>query len=918
MRRRTRSLVGVAWALALVVSGAVAEETLTVSPDGPFPSLTAARDRIRERRAAGYRGPVSVEIRGGVYDLAEPLVLEPIDSAPDDGPVTWRAAPGEPVTLRGGRVVTGWLPWRDGIYQADLGAQGLGDAVFWQLFYDGARMELARHPNADPEHPRTGGFAYVEDSGPVPSETFVYEPGALDFEHWGDCPQAEVVAVYALGWNFAITPITAVDVARRVVTVRRVRSGFLPNNRFYVRNALALLDAPGEWYHDRAARVLYFRPPNGEPIGEVVIPVLDQLIETRGRIAYPHGYLNVAYHGSKAEFPLGSHPPDAPVSNHRFVGLRLEIARQNGFRLVGARRCEVLGCRVTNIGNVGINLGGVVPGHVEVGNPRAVEMTGTPNGVGGAGQDLLANDPCLECRVEGCDVWSVGSDGIFLYGAGNVAENNHVCDIGLFDKDCAGVNLFGEDNVARRNTIHDLPRNAIFLKGTGNVVEGNDIHHTVLETCDGGAIRMCQRNLVLRDNVIRDNRIVDTPGYGYPQRASTYQSPYFTWGVYLDDFTCGTTVAHNLIVRTGRGGVHVHGGSDNLVEGNVVVDPAQYGIEVNPIRDDQIRGNLVRGNVIAYLDGDRLAYRIGRWVDGAVVFERNVLWAGGGEVTVGAPPKGVRLGWADWLALGVDSGSIVADPLFVDPGRDDYRAQPGSVAATAGPRGPVGCYESPARATWPLAGYDPRREQPLIRVAPVRPVDDDFELDAVGRPPRHGDVSAPPRAPITVTDEVAHSGRHSLAFVDAADLPYPWQPRIFYPVDYRAGRVRLRLSFRMPGAGGARFGIDPRQYSDAGGREYLTGPQLTVFPDGRILGPAGLLATVPMDTWCTLDLVMILGDAAVARSELTIAAEGQAAERVLVPHVTPGFTRLERVVILCPGNDAGRFWIDDVYCGPAD
>ena len=123
----------------------------------------------------------TILLRAGEYNLSEPLVITPERSG-----LTFAAAPGETVTLRGSRAVTGWQLWRDGIYRADLAAQGLAEARFHQLFHRGARQPLARHPNLDPERPRTGGFVYVEDKGPRPFEQFIYADGDLPLDEWGD------------------------------------------------------------------------------------------------------------------------------------------------------------------------------------------------------------------------------------------------------------------------------------------------------------------------------------------------------------------------------------------------------------------------------------------------------------------------------------------------------------------------------------------------------------------------------------------------------------------------------------------------------------------------------------------------------------------------------------------------------------
>ncbi|MGD8240257.1 MAG: hypothetical protein PVH68_17005, partial [Armatimonadota bacterium] len=429
--------------------------------DGPFRSLARAREAVRDMGKDGRQG-ITVVVCGGVHYLDVPLVFTREDSGTERCHITYCAQAGDNVVLSGGRPVEDWSPWRDGIYRADLKAQGLEGVRFHQLFHRGRRQVLARYPNFDPEHPRTGGFLYAADSGYRPPEQVVYEEGAIPFDEWDDVGQAEVWSVFGRGWNFALTPILDVDTQRRVITVRRVRRPFEATNRFFIQNVLGALDAPGEWFLDRQASVLYFHPPNGRPSdGDVVVPVLDNLIEVTGSTPYPHGYLNVAYRGTLEDFSVeGELPAYDPVEHLRFEGFRLECARQNAVRLVGARRCSVIGCVVTNVGNVGINLGGVASAHEEVGNPRVVPPEGYSGGVGGGGQNVLYNDPCQECRVTGNDVFSVGSDGIFLYGAANVAENNHVYDTGLFDKDCAGINLWGERNVARRNELHDVPRNA--------------------------------------------------------------------------------------------------------------------------------------------------------------------------------------------------------------------------------------------------------------------------------------------------------------------------------------------------------------------------------------------------------------------------------------------------------------------------
>lgn len=73
-----------------------------------------------------------------------------------------------------------------------------------------------------------------------------------------------------------------------------------------------------------------------------------------------------------------------------------------------------------------------------------------------------------------------------------------------------------------------------------------------------------------------------------------------------------------------------------------------------------------------------------------------------------------RDGWQTWLALDKDRHSIVSDPLFVDPDKDDYRLKPDSPAFRLGfkpiPIEKIGPYQHPLRASWPIDQPPHRRK----------------------------------------------------------------------------------------------------------------------------------------------------------------------------------------------------------------
>jgi len=131
--------------------------------DGPFASITRARDAIRKLKAGNPAlGPISVQIRGGQYFLERPLTFGPEDSGSEQGPISYTAYPGETPELIGGCRLTGYKsPVAGGPVVFNLPDGGAGSWRFRSLFVDGRREVRARYPNLDPADPHRKGFLYA-------------------------------------------------------------------------------------------------------------------------------------------------------------------------------------------------------------------------------------------------------------------------------------------------------------------------------------------------------------------------------------------------------------------------------------------------------------------------------------------------------------------------------------------------------------------------------------------------------------------------------------------------------------------------------------------------------------------------------------------------------------------------------------
>ncbi|MFD0471230.1 M1 family aminopeptidase [Nonomuraea thailandensis] len=139
----------IALVLLLTTTPAVAPgpKIYYAAPDGGSPacsqarpcSLEAARDKVRQAVEGGMSRDIEVRLTGGVYRMAEPLLLDGRDSGPDGHTVTWTAAPGSRPVLSGGVRITGWT--RQGRFMVARAPEGVTPR---QLFVGGARAIRAR------------------------------------------------------------------------------------------------------------------------------------------------------------------------------------------------------------------------------------------------------------------------------------------------------------------------------------------------------------------------------------------------------------------------------------------------------------------------------------------------------------------------------------------------------------------------------------------------------------------------------------------------------------------------------------------------------------------------------------------------------------------------------------------------------
>ena len=849
--------------------------------DGPFATVPRAQEALRALRSdAALPGSVTIRIRG-VHRLSEPLVITPDDSGAEQHPVTFSGYPGERPLLSGGRPITGWQEGEDGRWTVTLPEVKAGEWSFLQLFVGGERRRPARAPNEG--YYRIASLMPgppIPNSKPVAREKFIFAPG--DLRRWAQLGDVRVVLMHS--WETSLHPIRSVDTEANLVEFAAPMREWWSighweaNQRYYVENALELLDQPGEWYLDRSTGVLTYLPMPGEDIRqvEVIAPVLTELVRLEGNADEGRFVDHVVLRG------LDLHHADWVLSPEGNSSTQAAITVPAAVTATGARHCVLEDCEVAHVGTYGVWFGrGCKENRIERNHIHDL-------GAGGVriGEDRMARHDAAEA-------------------SGNVVTNNYIHDGGRVY--AAGVGLWlaqSSGNTISHNEIHSFNYSGISVgwnwneapnRTHSNTIEYNRVHHVMQGVLsDGGGIYTLgvQPGTVIRNNIFHDI----WPYMGNPAMA---------WGIYFDQGSRGMLVENNIVYHTLTGGIMNTGRPEITVRNNIFALSARHAAW--RYSQDGDPPSTVERNIF-YLTQGELFHNDGGRMDERTGWERNLYWR-----TDGRPLEFYGADFAAWQARGLDANSRVADPKFVDPARFDFRVQPGSPAlelgfepidtSRVGLIGPDAWRTLPRQAEFPPTVLPPPPAPP----EPV-PIDDGFETTPVGRWPALATVMEEGRGDeVRVTDEAAASGRRSLKVLDAPGLEHAFNPHFFYTPHFRTGRAVLAFDLRLePGA------VLAHEWRDAAS-PYRTGPSLRIAAGGKLVANGRALLDVPAGEWFRVEIACTLGKEADGTYDLVITLPRKPPQSFpALPYPGNKLQRLEWLGFVSLAQEKTVFYLDNI------
>lgn len=526
---------------AMVLASGLRAATYYVSPTGSdtnngtstsTPWQTIARvnqlgtalqpgDRILFQRGGTYRGKLTINANGSASAYIE---------------VGAYGTGAQPV-ISGSVPVTGWVQHSGSIWRAPIAQRPR------HIYVNGALQTIARFPN-------TGWLRVDQGTSTSLTDAELTQPNG----YWSGA----TAVIRTTNWSYDTAYVSAH--ANGVLTHTATGNNLASYNwGYFLRNKLELLDAPGEWYYDSAAGMLYLWCPGSINPGSALVEasVLDNGIY----VAYQRHHI-------------------------RIDGVHLKHQTGPSLRLAGSTQLEAMNCSITDTWQAILSTGGQQSFH-----HLTIERT--------------------------------YATAVFLQDNGSTFANNtmhHVCmEPGLGENNWGyiGLRINGMDMAVRDNVFTEVGYVAINAEKNA-VIERNIVRDCMKLLNDGGGIAFDNGDGM----IIRNNIVQDLAGNWESSAPNFHASYSIAFGIYFGNISNkNVLVKHNTVSNCSAGVYmdHTMVSTGNRVEDNVLFNN-KIGLFISDFSNNNGPGatapyhvpqfnDVYSGNVIYAINKDQLCMK---------------------------------------------------------------------------------------------------------------------------------------------------------------------------------------------------------------------------------------------------------------------------------------------------------------------
>lgn len=493
-------------------------------------------NRLAQVQYAFQSGDQILLERGGVYRGTIPVG----SSGTPGAPLVYGAyGTGDDPVISGSDVITGWQQYQGNIWRAPV-----SDSVQY-VHVNGKMMTLARYPN-------TGWLRMDQGTATTLRDNDLGQANG----YW----VGATAVIRATNWSYDRAVVSGFT--NKTLSFPSIYED--PGSYgwgYFMENKLSELDAPGEWYYDRSAGMLYLQAPGNVNPNTLVVEAAVR----------PHGMV-IAWQRQYVQ-----------IRNLTFRHQKEACIRNDGGNYIDVSNCT---------------------------------FRDSYHGIRSYGQFNLYN----QCLFRG-----LYATGAFLIDSGTVFSNNHMVDIanhpgrgenlwGYF-----GLRVTGGNNQVKNNLLDSIGYIGIVMD-KNTLVEKNIVQRCLTTLNDGGGIAFDNANgMNIRNNIVRDMvGNLESAATDHP----TYEP--ISHGIYFGNTTIrNTTVEGNTVSKCTASGIHVDHtmvASGNVVKDNVLFD---NGIQLSISDYSNYNGpnaqqpffkenfnDVYSGNVMYSLTKDQLCMRL--------------------------------------------------------------------------------------------------------------------------------------------------------------------------------------------------------------------------------------------------------------------------------------------------------------------